>query len=139
MAPSQYLFVQCVCMCKSVCVCVCSEYIRQEEKERRHRENLGKYIFLITVSEVNAAYLGVPRAAGGGGGKEGGSYLTEERQTVHGEPFKAEFTYTGVRPLCLIAICCTEEEEKKQCGGGGRGRGVRKREKNQTLNTIVCL
>lgn len=24
------------------------------------RENLGKYIFLITVSEVNAAYLGVP-------------------------------------------------------------------------------
>ena len=57
-----------------VCVCVSGEYIREEE-ERRRRENLGKYIFLITVSGVNAAYLGVPTAAGrggGGGGEERG-------------------------------------------------------------------
>lgn len=63
--------------CRSICLfdvsaCVCSKYIREEEKEKRHRENLGKYIFLITVSEVNAAYLGVPTAARGGGGEERG-------------------------------------------------------------------
>ncbi len=39
---------------------------KKREKERRRRENLGKYIFLITVSEVNAAYLGVPTAAAAG-------------------------------------------------------------------------
>lgn len=47
--------------------------------------------------------------------RKGGSYLTGGgRQTAHRETFKAEFTYAGVRPLCLIAICCTEVEEKKQ-------------------------
>jgi len=56
-----HLFVRCVC----VQVCVYSEGIRKESN-RRCRENLGKYIFLITVSEVNAAYLRVPTAAGGG-------------------------------------------------------------------------
>lgn len=127
------VFVCSMCLHVQKCVCVCSEYIREEEKDRRHRENLGKYIFLITVSEVNAAYLGVPTAAGGGGGKERGSYLTEERQTVHGEPFKAEFTYTGVRPLCLIAICCTEEEEKKAVWGRKqRQRGEEKKKKSNS-------
>lgn len=104
-----------------MCVCVSGEYIREEEEEeeRRRRENLGKYIFLITVSEVNAAYLGVPTAAGrGGGGEERGELFDRGgRQTAHRETFKAEFTYAGVRPLCLIAICCTEVEEKKQQGG----------------------
>jgi len=55
-------------------MCVCGEYI----KKRRRRENLGKYIFLITVGEVNAAYLGVPTAAaaaGGGGGKGRGGVI----------------------------------------------------------------
>lgn len=51
-----------------MCVCWRGEHIREEQKERRHRENLGKYIFLITASEVNAAYLGVPTAAAAGGG-----------------------------------------------------------------------
>ncbi len=98
-----------------MCVCLANTSEKKKrEKARRRRENLGKYIFLITVSEVNAAYLGVPTAAGGGGGEERGSYLTGERQTVHREMFKAEFTYTGVRPRRMIAICCTEEEEKKQ-------------------------
>lgn len=50
--------------------------------------------------------------------EEGGSYLTGGRQTAHRETFKAEFTYTTVRPLRLIAICYTGEEEKKQWGGG---------------------
>lgn len=46
-------------------------------------------------------------AAGGGG----------IWQTTHQKTFKAEFTYTGVRPQCLIAICCTEEEENKAMKG----------------------
>lgn len=53
-------------MCKKcvfrMCVCLVNTS-EKREKERRRRENLGKYIFLITVSEVNAAYLGVPTAA----------------------------------------------------------------------------
>lgn len=110
----------------------------EREKERRRRENLGKYIFLITVSEVNAAYLGVPTAAeGGGGGEERGSYLTGGRQTAYREMFKAEFTYTGVRPRCLIAICCTEEEGKK--AAGGRKRRQRGEEKKKIkLLILLC-
>lgn len=50
-----------------MCVVNISEE-KKREKKRRRRENLGKYIFLITVSEVNAAYLGVPTAAAAGGG-----------------------------------------------------------------------
>lgn len=104
MTPSWYLFVRCVC-----------EYIRkEEERERRRRENLQKYIFLITVTEVNAAYLGVPTAAGGGG--VGGLFDRRGRQTAHREAFKTEFTYRGVRPRCLIAICCTEEGKKSSRG-----------------------
>lgn len=80
MTPSGYLFVRCVrahvkvCI-QNACVFVCAVNTsekKKREKERRRRENLGKYIFLITVSEVNAAYLGVPTAAGGGEGGGGG-------------------------------------------------------------------
>lgn len=45
---------------------VCSARVNTSEKKkkkkrgRRRGENLQKYIFLITVAEVNAAYLGVP-------------------------------------------------------------------------------
>ena len=64
---------------------------------------------------------------GGGVGRGGG-------QTAHRETFKAEFTYAGVRPLCLIAICCTEVEEKKQQTGGRkrRQRGEEKGKKKKS-------
>lgn len=58
-----------------VCLVCVNTSEKKKKRERRCRENLQKYIFLITVTEVNAAYLGVPTAAGGGGVEEGG-YLT---------------------------------------------------------------
>lgn len=101
---------------------------RRRERGRRHGENLGKYIFLISASEVNAAYLGVPTAAAAAAG-EGLVSDRKGRQTAHREAFKTEFTSTGVRPCRLIAICCTEEEKEvgrarnREVRGGGRRRG----------------
>lgn len=78
------------------------------------------------------------KRGGGGGGEE--ELFDRGRQTALTETFKAEFTYSGVRPLCLIAICCTEKERKKAAEGEEAAAvAAAKRGKNQTLNTIVRL
>lgn len=48
------------CVLLFVCLARVNTSERKKKRGRRRRENLQKYIFLITVAEVNAAYLGAP-------------------------------------------------------------------------------